>query len=72
MTREEEIEANYFAAHLLVPTSMLRQELEKIGGKIDLSDDAQVKALADRFDVSIALMAVRLLEECGKASKIWL
>lgn len=60
-----EREANYFAMHLLVPSSLLRAELDKIGG-IDLSaDDGTLKKLAKKFGVSEAVIAFRVGEECG-------
>lgn len=55
----EDIEANYFAMHLLMPTDFL---LRDIGGGIDLSDDRAVKRLADRYKVPVGLMAMRLQE----------
>lgn len=67
MTPEElrEQEANCFAAHLLVPSAMLRKELAKLGG-VDLAGDGKdVAKLARKFGVSTTLMAVRIGEECG-------
>ncbi len=62
---DTEREANYFAMHLLVPSAMLRKELEHVGG-IDLSaDDGTLKKLAKKFGVSEAVMAFRIGEECG-------
>ncbi len=61
---EDDKEANYFAMHLLVPTSMLREELRKLGG-IDLCDDngKALKSLAKTFGVSQAIIAFRIAEE---------
>lgn len=50
-----EVEANAFAAELLMP----RSELRKIG-QIDVNDDARVALLAREFRVSAAAMAVRI------------
>jgi Zn-dependent peptidase ImmA (M78 family) len=64
-TPEMEVEANYFAMHLLVPTDALRREMDKIGG-IDLSsDDGSLKKLAKKFGVSQAVIAFRIGEEAG-------
>jgi Zn-dependent peptidase ImmA (M78 family) len=55
-TEVEEIEANFFAASLLMPRSMLA-ERDAIGA---LDDDRMVKALARAFDVSQHAMSLRL------------
>lgn len=54
-----ENEANYFAMHLLVPTSMLLRECREV----DLCDDTAIKKLARKFKVSETIMAFRLAEE---------
>ncbi len=53
-----EIEANAFAAELLMPTELLVSALE--GRSVDLEDDKAVAALAKRFKVSDAAMRYRL------------
>lgn len=53
-----EIEANAFAAELLMPTRLLIPELER--HPVDLEDDDAVAALAKRFRVSDAAMRYRL------------
>ena len=53
-----EIEANTFAAELLMPTELLTSALE--GRSVDLEDDKAVMALAKRFKVSDAAMRYRL------------
>ena len=53
-----EIEANTFAAELLVPTEFLRSALKS--RSVDLEDDEAVAALAKRFKVSDAAMRYRL------------
>lgn len=60
----ENREANHFAMHLLMPTKFLLKDIE---GGIDLTDDAAVKRLADRYKVPVALMALRLREILGRA-----
>jgi Zn-dependent peptidase ImmA (M78 family) len=53
-----EIEANTFAAELLMPESLLKAALE--GRSVDLEDDDAVATLAKRFKVSEAAMRFRL------------
>jgi Zn-dependent peptidase ImmA (M78 family) len=53
-----EIEANTFAAELLMPRDLLLAMLE--GRSVDLEDDQAVEALAKRFRVSEAAMRFRL------------
>ena len=53
-----EIEANTFAAELLMPTDMLMAALN--GRAVDLEDDKAIEALAKRFKVSEAAMRFRL------------
>ena len=53
-----EIEANAFAAELLMPTHLLMSALER--HPVDLEDDKAVAALAKRFKVSDAAMRYRL------------
>lgn len=55
-TDVEEIEANYFAASLLMPA----QELEKEQALLALDDDPAVERLAKRYDVSRHAMSLRL------------
>jgi hypothetical protein len=40
-------------------------------GSVDLVDGKTIEGLAERFQVSIPLMTARLLEDFGKAKKIW-
>lgn len=53
-----EIEANGFAAELLVPLDLLRSDIEAIG--IDIESDEEVTTLAKRYEVSAQMMAIRL------------
>ena len=53
-----EIEANLFAAELLMPEFLLAGELG--GAAFDIDDDAAVTALARRFRVSLSAMQFRL------------
>lgn len=54
----EEIEANAFAANLLMPAAWLRTELAT--DTIDLADEDELRTLAERYEVSTQAMAVRL------------
>lgn len=60
-TDDEEKEANFFAAELLMPTSLLEADLRRM--KADSSHDEDediVKDLADRYEVSVQAMTFRL------------
>lgn len=54
----EEMEANGFAAELLMPNAML--ELDLAGKDSDYDDDELTRWLADRYKVSLQAMAIRL------------
>lgn len=58
-TDPAEIEANAFAAELLMPEEMLSRHLDAHGG-IDPYDQAAVHQLADAFQVSTQAMLIRL------------
>lgn len=51
----KEVQANAFAAEILMPQSELRRV-----GRVDVNDDVRVGELAKRFKVSSTAMAVRL------------
>lgn len=53
-----EVQANAFAAELLMPAKLLSAALEDSG--IDLDDERQVAALARKFNVSMTAMSNRL------------
>lgn len=55
---EMEVEANLFAAELLMPESLLTEALGN--APFDIDDDATVSALARRFRVSLSAMQFRL------------
>jgi len=55
----EEIEANYFAAALLMPEDMLHTDLK--GEKLDIEDDELIQRLADRYKVSRQALTYRLV-----------
>ncbi|MDE2402671.1 MAG: ImmA/IrrE family metallo-endopeptidase [Burkholderiales bacterium] len=54
----EEVEANQFAAALLMPSELVRNEIKKHA--FDLDDEDDVGNLAKRFNVSTAAMSFRL------------
>jgi Zn-dependent peptidase ImmA (M78 family) len=64
MKTQEDIidtEANYFAMCLLMPESFLRRDIEEMGG-LDLTKDGPIRKLAQKYQVSIAMMTLRLAQ----------
>lgn len=57
-TQETEIEANQFAAALLMPVDFLQKEIESLPE--DMEDEKAVAELARRFEVSEQAMTIRL------------
>ncbi len=58
----EEIEANGFAAELLMPAAMLEADLDGYATDfVDYDDDDLIRHLADKYKVSTQAMAFRLL-----------
>ncbi len=61
-TDAEEIQANAFAAELLMPAALLRQEVTRsLNARAMPSQDQLVQNLASRFQVSPQAMAYRLI-----------
>jgi len=58
-SRKEEIEANRFAAELLMPFDMLIEDIEK--NPIDVEDQSAIKHLAKKYAVSSQAMTFRVL-----------
>lgn len=56
-TSDKEIEANIFAAHLLMPSHFLAKDLRK---GFDIEDDQLVGQLARKYKVSVQAMSLRL------------
>lgn len=56
---EEEIQANRFAAELLMPPEMIETEISRLG-VMDISDDRAMQQLAKQFQVSVQAMSNRL------------
>jgi Zn-dependent peptidase ImmA (M78 family) len=72
-TDVREIEANRFAAEILMPETMLREDIEG-HGHVDLfhdDDDPEsvIKTLAEKYGVSVRAMTIRL-ERLGYVSEI--
>lgn len=59
-TDREEIEANAFAAALLMPEDCLRKEFEQLSAN-EVSEQAVAEKLAESFEVSVAAMTYRLV-----------
>jgi Zn-dependent peptidase ImmA (M78 family) len=59
-THAEEIEANLFAANLLMPEEFVAQAVQSLGARFCVCDDEQINKLADGFKVSKAAMSIRL------------
>lgn len=57
-TKNQEIEANAFAASLLMPEKIIREQLAQ--QPIDAFDDGSMKQLAAQFGVSVRAMTIRL------------
>lgn len=53
-----EIEANQFAAELLMPTAMLMQDVDALS--FDFESDASIERLAKKYDVSTQAMTIRI------------
>jgi Zn-dependent peptidase ImmA (M78 family) len=54
-----EVQANMFAASLLMPERFLREELD--GTPIDISDDDAIRGIAQRYKVSAQALTIRLV-----------
>lgn len=57
-TDQIEVEANYFASALLIPNSLLRQNLENIS--FDIDDENFITEIARKFKVSAQAMQLKL------------
>jgi Zn-dependent peptidase ImmA (M78 family) len=59
---KKEKEANAFASALLMPDELIKREIEKIKGDVNLTNDEElVSYLAKKFDVSDVAMTRRLV-----------
>lgn len=56
----KEVEANRFAAELLMPEEQLREDIAKVGSFDLINDDPTIKKLADEYGVSERAMSIRL------------
>jgi Zn-dependent peptidase ImmA (M78 family) len=57
----EEIEANAFAANLLMPAELVRSELQRLPATVQQDPETCAAELADIFEVSTAAMGFRLI-----------
>jgi Zn-dependent peptidase ImmA (M78 family) len=55
----EEVEANAYAAELLLPSSFIREDLAEMGA-VDIEDEESIKTLARRYKVSPQTLVFRL------------
>jgi len=60
----EEIEANTFAAWILMPERFLQSEIRNFG--VDLEDTSRIQALSDAYQVSQQSMSFRLLNTLSR------
>jgi Zn-dependent peptidase ImmA (M78 family) len=59
-SQTQEIEANRFAASLLMPEELVRKTIIQPGYQIDEGDDDALQELASKFEVSVQAMSLRL------------
>lgn len=57
--QKQDREANQFAMCLLMPKHFILKEVKHFGGIENIGDD-EIKTLAEKFQVSISAMAIRL------------
>ena len=57
-TDVEEIEANRFAAELLMPYDLIKEDLMKY--RPDIEDEDELRELADRYGVSLQALTLRI------------
>lgn len=66
----DELEANLFAVELLMPEPWLRRDCRMMfdiakgqrGPRFDIEYDPRIEQLADRYQVSVQLMTIRLID----------
>lgn len=56
----KEVEANAFAAELLMPAEKLTKQIVSEGGIDLVNDEDKIRTLADEYEVSFSAMAVRI------------
>ena len=61
----EDVEANVFALHLLMPDRWLQADLDD--PVLDFSDDRRLAQLAGRYDVPQAFVALRILSSADRS-----
>lgn len=55
----EEIEANTFAAELLMPANLIEADMARISA-VDILDDQEIHQMAEHYDVSVQALTIRL------------
>ncbi len=58
-TKDDERDANQFAAELLLPKAFLERDLSQLND-FSVTDDSQLRALAKRYEVSLQALLIRL------------
>jgi len=58
-TDPDEVEANVFAAELLMPAGFIESDLQKMSG-LDLHDESLLRGLAQAYRVSLQALLIRL------------
>jgi len=59
---KQEIEANRFAAELLMPRQLLKEAIKEEGDELDFLDDHLIYKLASKFGVSEQALSIRLTD----------
>lgn len=57
---QQEREANAFAAEILMPRMFLERDIKSLKDGVSMSDDKAVRALANRYGVSLQAFLIRL------------
>lgn len=55
----EEIEANTFAAELLMPAALIEADMANVSA-VDILDDHEIEKMAEDYDVSVHALTIRL------------
>jgi len=59
----QEIEANAFAAELLMPTRFLEQDVKQIKDGVSVSEEKSIRIMANRYGVSLQALLFRLANQ---------
>lgn len=61
----KEVEANYFAAALLMPKALLLHDVDVLRLRFDFESEDTIKSVAKRYEVSSQALTIRLWEVFG-------